>query len=210
MYVPLWVWLASATVFGCSAFLAMQVASFVYAGDEPLADGPVPSKVPILAVIAVAAAIGGISAARGADLASLAIVDLIVFALCAVVWTDVTRGFIGDWFSLPPIALVLVLAIFKHDIVPVAAATAIVTLPFAAAAFLSKGRGMGWGDVKLVALGAALLDPQTSVLMYAVACMAACGVAVARRKRTEPVAFAPYLATAIAIGMVLPVTPHLG
>jgi prepilin signal peptidase PulO-like enzyme (type II secretory pathway) len=87
---------------------------------------------------------------------------------------------------------------------------AIVTIPFAIAAFASKGMGMGWGDVKLVALGAALLDIQTSILMYAAACMVACGIAFARRKRTEPIAFAPYLATAIAIGLIIPSAPHLG
>lgn len=210
MYAPLWVWLATAIGFGCSAFLAMQFAALVYGKEPPVEDGPVPARVPVLTVVAIAAAIGGLSAGRGADLASLAVVDLIVFALCAVVWTDVTRGFIGDWFSLPPIGLVLILAILKHDLIPVAIATVVVTLPFALAAFFSKGRGMGWGDVKLVGLGAALLDPQTSVLVYAIACMVACGVAVARRKRAEPVAFAPYLATAIAIGMVIPATPHLG
>ncbi len=210
MYAPFWVLLATAIGFACSAFLAMQFASFVYGKEAPLEDGPAPSRVPVVTIVAFAAAIGGLSAARGADLASLAVVDLIAFALCAVVWTDVTRGFIGDWFSLPPIGLVLVLAILKHDLFPVAIAAAVVTFPFALAAFFSKGRGMGWGDVKLVGLGAALLDPQTSVLMYAIACMVACGVALARRKRAEPIAFAPYLATAIAIGMVIPATPHLG
>jgi hypothetical protein len=39
--------------------------------------------------------------------------------------------------------------------------------------------------------------------------MVACAIAFARRKRTEPIAFAPYLATAIAVGMILP-TAHIG
>ena len=210
IYVPLWVWLAAAIVFGCSAYLAMQVAAFVYAKDAPLPGGPAPSRVPAAVLIVGSAFIGGVSALRGADLASLAIVELIVFALCAVIWTDVTRGFIGDWFTLPPLAFVIGIAAFEHKFVPIFVSLLVVTLPFAVAAFASKGVGMGWGDVKLVALGAALLDIQTSILMYAVACMVACGIAFARRKRTEPIAFAPYLATAIAVGMILPSAPHLG
>jgi Flp pilus assembly protein protease CpaA len=206
--VPLWVVIATAAAFGCTAYLAMRAAEFVYANDAPLEDGPTPGRVHTLVVLPLAFAIGAISASRGADVISLAIVDVIVAALCAVVWTDVTRGFIGDWFSLPPLALVLGLALFRHDLGPVAVEAGVVTVPFALAAYLSKGRGMGWGDVKLVALGAALLDPQISILMYAIACMLACGIAAARRKRAEPIAFAPYLAGAIALGMILPPPSH--
>jgi prepilin signal peptidase PulO-like enzyme (type II secretory pathway) len=205
--VPAWVGLVSAALFGCSAYLATRLAAVVYGNDAPLEDGPVPGRPPVIALVAIGAAIGAIAALRGADVPSLAIVDLIVFALCAVIWTDVTRGFIGDWFVLPPLGIVLVLGALKGDIVPMAVAIAIVTVPFAVAAFASKGMGMGWGDVKLVALGAALLDVQTSILMYAVACVVACGVAFARRKRAEPIAFAPYLAGAIALGMLFPRTP---
>jgi prepilin signal peptidase PulO-like enzyme (type II secretory pathway) len=205
----MWVWIASCVVFAGSAYLATQLAAFVYGKDAPLEDGPVPGRPPVFALVAIGALIGAIAAARGADVPSLAIVDLIVFALCAVVWTDVTRGFIGDWFVLPPLALVLVLGAIRGDIVPMAVSIALVTIPFAVAAFVSKGMGMGWGDVKLVALGAALLDVQTSILMYAVACVLAGGVAFVRRKRAEPIAFAPYLAGAIALGMLLPRAPHI-
>ena len=210
MHVPLWVWLATALVFGCSAYLAMQIAAFVYAKDAPLEGGPVPSRVPAFALIAGAALVGAATAMRSPDLATLATIDLISISLVAAIWTDMTRGFIGDWFTIPPLVLVIAIALVEHKLVPVAISLAIVTIPFAIAAFASKGLGMGWGDVKLVALGGALLDVQTSILMYAVACMIACAIAFARRKRTEPIAFAPYLASAIAVGMILPSAQHLG
>jgi prepilin signal peptidase PulO-like enzyme (type II secretory pathway) len=206
--VPVYVWLGAALVFGCSAFLAMRLAAFVYGDDAPLEGGPAPTNVPAAAMIAGSAIVGAIAALHGTTLAGLAIVEIVVFALCAAIWTDVTRGFIGDWFTLPPLALVVAIAAFNHTFGPMLLSLAVVTVPFAIAALASKGIGMGWGDVKLVALGAALLDIQTSILMYAVACMVACAIAFARRKRTEPIAFAPYLASAIAIGMILP-TAHI-
>jgi prepilin signal peptidase PulO-like enzyme (type II secretory pathway) len=202
--------LGTAAGFGFSAYLGVRVAALVYGNEAPLPDGPVPANVPVLLLVAAAVVLGTVSALRGVGPANLLVLDAVAFALCAVVWTDLTRGFIGDWFTIPPFVLVVALAAFAHDLLPVAEAVGIVTLPFAAAALLSKGMGMGWGDVKLVALGAALLDVQTSVLLYASACVLACGVALVRRRRAEPIAFAPYLAAAIAVGLALPAAPSFG
>jgi prepilin signal peptidase PulO-like enzyme (type II secretory pathway) len=76
-------------------------------------------------------------------------------------------------------------------------------LPFALAALLSKGRGMGWGDSKLAALGGAVLGLQLSLLTFAAACLALVAVGWIRNRRTEPMAFAPYLAVAIVFGLIL-------
>jgi prepilin signal peptidase PulO-like enzyme (type II secretory pathway) len=213
MMVPMWIVVAAAVIFACSAYLATSVASMIYAKDAPLEDGPRPGRVGLwqtLVMVVVAAAIGVVSVEHASDLRSLAVTDLAVFALCAVIWTDVTRGFIGDWFTLPTIAIVFVVGFSEQAFFPMLISFGLVTLPFVGAALISKGMGMGWGDVKLVALGAALLNVQTSMLMFAIACMVACGIAFARHKRGEPIAFAPYLATAIAIGMIVPNGQNLG
>ena len=76
-------------------------------------------------------------------------------------------------------------------------------LPFALAALLSKERGMGWGDSKLAALGGAVLGFQLSLLTFAAACLALVAVGWLRGRRTEPMAFAPYLAVAIVFGLLL-------
>ena len=70
---------------------------------------------------------------------------------------------------------------------------------------LSKGRGLGWGDVKLVALGAAVLGLRTSVLAFSAACLLAVAIAVVRRRRHEPIAFAPYLAGSMTVALTFSV-----
>ena len=74
-------------------------------------------------------------------------------------------------------------------------------IPFAIAAFASRGRGMGWGDVKLVAFGGAVLGLETAVAAFCGACILAVLIAVWRKALKEPLPFAPYLAGSIAITM---------
>ncbi len=84
-------------------------------------------------------------------------------------------------------------------------AAAVPFVPFALAAILSRGRGMGWGDAKLVALGGAVLGAQASLVAFALSCLAAGIVARLTGRRGTPVAFAPYLVIAacgaLAIGV---------
>jgi prepilin signal peptidase PulO-like enzyme (type II secretory pathway) len=70
---------------------------------------------------------------------------------------------------------------------------------FAAAALLSHGRGMGWGDVKLATLGGAVLGLEASLVALSLSCLAAAIYGYARGQRDVPIAFAPYLVAAIAL-----------
>jgi Flp pilus assembly protein protease CpaA len=199
-----------ASSFGATAYLTLQVAPLLYGNVAPFADGPRPVAVRAFVPVAAATIFGAAFAFRGSNLPDLAFLDVIVAALCAVIWTDLTRGIIGDWFTLPPIVLALIVAAFRGDVLSVALGGAFVTAPFAVAAFVSKGLGFGWGDVKLVALGALVLGPQISLLVFAATSLLACAVAVAARRRAEPIAFAPYLALAIAAGLLIPGARNLG
>ncbi len=208
--IPVWFSILCGLIFGATAYLTLRAAPLIYGKVAPLADGPRPMAVRAFVPVAAATMLGAAFAYRGAALADLAFLDTIVAALCAAIWTDLTRGIIGDWFTLPPIALVLVVAAFRGDVVSVALGATLVTVPFAVAAFVSKGMGFGWGDVKLVALGSLLLGPQTSLLVFAATSLLACAVAVAAKRRAEPIAFAPYLALAIAAGLLFPGSRNLG
>jgi prepilin signal peptidase PulO-like enzyme (type II secretory pathway) len=76
----------------------------------------------------------------------------------------------------------------------------IVVVPFAIFAYLSRGRGMGWGDVKLAAVAGALLGASNALLALALATFAAAVSAKFRRgTANEPLAFAPYLIGATAL-----------
>jgi hypothetical protein len=204
MTVPLWVTLVTAAIFGCSAYLALNSAAAIYGKVEPVRGGAKPGAREATVSIVVATIFGGTLAARGTPLVDLAVADVVIVGLSGAIWTDRTRGTVADWFTLPPLGLVLGLAAFRGSIVATALAATLVTLPFAVAALVSKGKGLSFGDVTIVAIGAAVMDAQTAIIVYAAVCFIACAVAVARRRQTEPFAISPYLAAAIAVGLLFP------
>jgi hypothetical protein len=206
--VPLWVILAGSGAFGCAAFLAMRAADALYESVARPAGRRAPNALSGVMPVLGAAALGAFFAARGASLPILGELAVVVAALAAALWSDLTRGVVGNWFVLPAIALVLTLLATQGRLAPVAFSAGFVTLPFALAALFSKGAGFGWGDVKLVLLGAVLLDAQTSILLYAGTLLVAIAVTCILGKRKEPIVFAPYLAAAIAIGLLIPATHH--
>jgi len=127
---------------------------------------------------------------------------VIVCASLAAIWySDVRCGIVPDIFTLGPLALAIAVAIFFREWWVIASCVFVLT-PFSIAALASRGRGMGWGDVKLVALGGALLGMDAAVLSCLVACAAAVLVALVRRRVHHPIAFAPYLVAAFAFSLL--------
>ncbi len=207
---PLWVVALIATIYGCLAYLATRAADALYKDTEPPPDSPpLVARPPVTPLIVGAFAVGWAIVSRGAGPLSLLALAVTVVALCASYWTDLTRGIVADLFTLPALALLAGLGIARHDYSPLVAAV-VVALPFAVAALVTKGRGVGWGDVKLIALGATVMGLELALIVYAVAALVACAIALAQGRRTERIAFAPYLIAAIAAGMLVPVAPHLG
>ena len=132
-------------------------------------------------------------------MARLGLVAFVAAAFAAAWYCDVARGVVPDVFSLGPLAVIAVLAFAWHDPRMLVSA-AIVALPFSAAAFFSRGRGMGWGDVKLAAVAGALLGASNALLALALAAFAAAVNARLRRDvASQPLAFAPYLIGATAL-----------
>jgi prepilin signal peptidase PulO-like enzyme (type II secretory pathway) len=195
-------WLAPlvAVLFGCAAFLIVQLSDVLCRDVRPFDDGPPGGKPPTMLLIAGAAALGGLITVQGTSLPQLLLVAILASALVGCWYCDVRVGIVPDYFTLVPLGVFFMLAVSVHDWATIESSIA-VTIPFAAAAAFSRGRGMGWGDVKLVALLGAALGLQTAIVTLSVACIVAVLVAFARRRRRDPIAFAPYLVTAMALGL---------
>lgn len=189
----------TALAFGAFAYAGVLVATTYWSNVAPLDGSPTPVAAPPVAVlIAGAAVLGGACAYRGVPAETLAIIAGMIIVLTAIWCVDVTRGIVPDALTLIPLAILIVAGLLTGRWYVLLAA-AIPAIPFAVMAWRTKGMGLGWGDVKLVALGGALLGMQTAILAFALAAVGAILIARVRRRSGEPIAFAPYLVTAIAI-----------
>lgn len=193
--------LLGALFFAAAGYVGAIVGLWYAERIEALPDGPPPGKTPVGVLIAACAIIGAVVTTHGSQ-AQVLLVAVVCVALVAIWITDTMRGVVPDAFTLGPLGLILLLAVWQHDWV-VFFSAGLPFVIFATAAILSRGRGMGWGDVKLVALGGALLGIQTGVLAFALACLAAVVLSYARGRRSGPIAFAPYLAAAIGVAIPL-------
>jgi len=190
--------LPGALLFACAAIAGLVAAAAICARVEAYDDGPRPGTPPIVALVAGAALIGAIAGSH-ADPARLGLVAIVTGAFVAAWYCDVARGVVPDVFSLGPLAVITVLAVVWHDPRMIVSAL-IVVVPFSLAAYFSRGRGMGWGDVKLAAVAGALLGASNALLALALASFAAAVSAKFRRDAAmQPLAFAPYLIGATAL-----------
>ncbi len=196
-------------LFGAIFFTAAGVVGAVLGvtfaeNIEGFPDGPRPEKAPIPLLVAACALIGAFLTARGTPPLQTLLLAVVCLALVAIFIVDTRRGIVPDAFTLGPLALVLVLALRQHDWGLLGAAV-LPLLPFAAIALFSKGRGMGWGDVKLAALGGAVLGAQWATIAFMAACFAAVVTAYARGRQKDPLAFGPYLSAAIGVAIPMAV-----
>lgn len=191
--------LLGAAFFAAAAFLGIVLADSIAHRTKPFDDGPAPATPPVALLLLGSAVIGAIVATHAAP-AQIGFVAILWVALIGIWYVDVRCGIVPDVFTLGPLAIILAVALLQRDWM-LLISMAIPILPFALAAALSKGRGMGWGDVKLVALGAAVLGAQMATLAFAGACICAVILAYAKHRSAQPIAFAPYLAGAIAVAI---------
>lgn len=188
--------------FGLFAYAGSLVAGVFYADLPVLADGPAPQVPPIRTIVILSAILGALCAARNVPPASLAIIALVCGVMAAIWCTDMTHGIIPDALTLIPLGAVILANLYaSHWFAAVAAI--VPAVPFAFLAWRTKGVGMGWGDVKLAALGGALVGMQDAMLAFALAGVVAVVVTKLRGNASRPLAFAPYLAAAIVVPLVL-------
>ena len=192
--------LLGATFFTVAGYIGSLVAGIYVDRIVPLEDGPPQQRVPLAVLLGGCAVIGAVMATHVVVQAQILMIAIVCSALVAIWITDAKRGIVPDAFTLGPLALLIVVAIWQHEW-RVFFAAAIPFVPFAITAMLSKGRGMGWGDVKLVALGGIVLGPQIAVMAFALACFAAVLISYRGGRKKGAIAFAPYLACAIGLGI---------
>jgi prepilin signal peptidase PulO-like enzyme (type II secretory pathway) len=166
-------------------------------------DGPAPVDIHPAVLVAGAGILGAILAWHHAPPDEFIFVALSTIVLVGIWYCDARTGIVPDLFTLVPLGLCIIYGLFRHDWwVPVNAA--VLFVPFALAALLSRGRGMGWGDAKLAAFGGALLGMFVATFAFGVASLVAVIVASVRhRAKPVPIAFAPYLVAAIAVSFAL-------
>jgi prepilin signal peptidase PulO-like enzyme (type II secretory pathway) len=191
-----------AALFGTAGWVGYRIAAHWYAGLERASDGPPPLAVPQWVFLVASASIGAAVGLHGPSPLDAAILLFAVLSLTVCAATDMRIGMIPDLFTLGPLALTLALAALRHEWSPLLGAT-FAFVPFAALALVSRGRGMGWGDVKLAALGGALVGMAGITLAAGAASLIVVLLSLARRRRREPVAFGPYLAATIGASLGL-------
>jgi prepilin signal peptidase PulO-like enzyme (type II secretory pathway) len=186
--------------FAIAAWLGCVLGRAYCAGRTGFDDGPKPVEVPFWVIACTGGLIGIGVASRGASVLELSTLAIVLVALAACAVCDFRLGILPDLFTLVPLAALVISAGMQRNFGPLLSAF-VTALPFAIIAIASKGRGMGWGDVKLVALGGALLGVGDAIIAFFLASTLAFALSRFRALRGQPIAFGPYLVG--GIGAVL-------
>lgn len=196
----------AAALFGAAAWGGSFLGPMLVADQGPFEDGPAPVTFARWPFATIGALVGAASATHESSVAQLILLALVVSLLAACAAADLRGGLIPDLCSLGALVLLLAASAFKQNWAP-ALSAALVAVAFGAAALISRGRGMGWGDVKLAAVGGALLGVFDATLAFMAASIAAYLVAHRSGHLKQPIAFGPYLAasTAFALAFQRPV-----
>jgi prepilin signal peptidase PulO-like enzyme (type II secretory pathway) len=186
----------AALLFGAAGWGGTLVAEMLCAGRAPYDDGPAPVAFARWPFAAAGACIGIALTMHGEAPARLALLAFVMLALAGCCAADLACGLLPDPLTLLPLAVVIGAGAVVQDWAPLLSAV-LVFAPFALAAVMSRGRGMGWGDAKLAALGGALLGAREAAFAFMLAAVAAAVIARRTSGLRRPIAFGPYLAAAI-------------
>jgi prepilin signal peptidase PulO-like enzyme (type II secretory pathway) len=187
----------AAGVFAGAAYLGITLSKIVIRASPNL-ERREENNVRPAAIICASVACGAILALRGLLWPDLAMAAVICVCLVACLHEAVSTGKMSDYFILVPLSSIVIAEIVEQNWLALCGPI-IPFLPFALTAYLSKGKKMGWDDAKLAALGGAVLGVWLALLAFATACIAAAVVARLRNKTKEPIIFAPYMISAIAL-----------
>lgn len=185
-----------AVLFAVAAWGGALAGEVLCSGRKAAPDGPRPVAFALWTFPLAGALIGLALQLHSEPPVRLTVLAFAVLGLAGCSAADLRCGMVPDLLTLTPLALTIGAGFVARDPAPAFGAL-LVTLPFAGVALLSHGRGMGWGDVKLAALGGALLGAPSAALAFTLAAVAAYLAARWGGRTREPIAFGPYLAGSI-------------
>ncbi len=203
---PLCVEFVTFVAFASAAFLATRAAEWAASSWPRLRDRPVlgvPNHAVTAALVLGTGWIGASYVARGAGAYALLVLVTICLTLDFACCCDLRVGRLPAAVTVPALGLLFASALVTRDwMAPLGCV--VVAAPFALAALRSKNKGQAWGDVQVVMLGAIVLNLPLGLVTLALACIVAVCIAFVRRKMSEPIVFAPYLAFSIEIALLTP------
>ncbi|MDQ2866529.1 MAG: A24 family peptidase [Candidatus Eremiobacteraeota bacterium] len=196
--------LIALVLFGCAALVGIVTAALMTREVELLPDSPAPRPVHPLWPLAAMLGLAIVLCLRHATAAQLGFVALAGIPLVAAWYSDAKTGLIPDWFTLAPLAVVAGYVVMSHHWFS-AYSACVIFIPFAITALLSRGVGMGWGDVKLATFCGTMIGVMAALPAFSAACLAATAVSYARDRGKRPVAFGPYIvgSTFVALAFVV-------
>jgi hypothetical protein len=185
-------------IFAAAAYLGIELNVVVQGkrGHRPQAT---------LLIIGASALFGACLALRHLSWQDLAMAAIVCISLAACSHGAIEAGKISDYFLLVPLSAILISDIAQQNWWLLLSPT-IPFVPFAVAAYVSKGKGMGWDDAKLAALGGAILGSWFALLAIAAACVIASIIAWAGKKTRDPVLLAPYMAASIMLCLLITIS----
>jgi prepilin signal peptidase PulO-like enzyme (type II secretory pathway) len=191
----------TACVFGGAAYAGVGLSRLVVQHVTCLATQPGKPEPRLVYFVAGAALFGLALDLRGMDVQSLAMAAVLGVFFVACWHSAIAYGAMPDLFILVPLGAIVLSSLVTQNW-PVLFSIFAVFAPVALLAYLSKGANLGWDDAKLAALGGAILGAEAALVSFAAAGVAAVVVAWLRKQTRHPIAFGPYLISAVALSLL--------
>jgi prepilin signal peptidase PulO-like enzyme (type II secretory pathway) len=128
--------------------------------------------------------------------------------LAAVAPADARTGYLFDSVTLPSAAVCSLIAILERGTVAAVCAAGAIVVPLALVALVSRGRYIGWGDVKAclsVAVAFGFVEAALVLFLASVSGLLVCGLRI-HRGRSIP--FGPHLASGAAAVILFGSSAH--
>jgi leader peptidase (prepilin peptidase)/N-methyltransferase len=198
---------------GCAGFLIAWIAlgfGLARGAERKLSEIPLPRPWRTLSCAIVVAALALL---LGRDFTAIA-GAVTCIALIAASGADYRTGYVFDAITLPAALLVLTLSIVMQTTALAAWGVAELVIPFGALVAFTRGRMLGFGDVKaMYAVGAAFGPLESLVAIFAACVSGIVTVALAGRlQRGAELRFGPHLAVGAVVALVAgaPIARYLG